>query len=230
MKRSMNGTLGVAVVVTLAAVLVGLSAGPSVASFVSENCAKNQAPDDHYRRKDALAYVVVAKGEGYEWGGGCWNNNNRDDTPGVPDSAGEGPDCSGLVFKTWELRNTPNDRGFTWYSRLQNVHGSFTTYDYHSPVTSDPFVKLPDKSRSTTMYMDAFAKGGHVGLISNRGNPSSNTDYIIEAKGDSYGTNEWIEGYRYDSAYNAVRRESWTPDCYPNCKMSEANAQAVVIP
>ena len=49
--------------------------------------------------------LFVAVGEGYEWGGGCWNDNNRDDTPGQPDSNGEGPDCSGFVFKTWELRS-----------------------------------------------------------------------------------------------------------------------------
>jgi hypothetical protein len=31
----------------------------------------------------------------------CLNNNDRDDTPNAPDSNGEGPDCSGLVFKSW---------------------------------------------------------------------------------------------------------------------------------
>jgi hypothetical protein len=230
MKHVRSGAIAFAVVAMLTIVVVGLSAQPSLASFVSGNCYKNQAPDDHVRRKDALAYASVAKGEGYEWGGGCWNNNNRDDTPAAPDSSGEGPDCSGLVFKAWELRNAPNDTGFTYYSRLQNVHGVFATYDFHAPVGSDPFVKLPDKSRSTTMYMDAFAKNGHMGLLSNRVSPSSNTDYIIEAKGDSWGTDEWIESYRYDSAYVAVKREKWTADCYPTCQVLEAVSQPVVVP
>jgi hypothetical protein len=230
MKRILSGALSSAVVAVIAATLVGLTPRPSLASFVSNNCRPNHVPDSHHRRKDALAYAVVAKGEGYEWGGGCWNDNNRDDTPGAPDSSGEGPDCSGLVFKTWELRNNPNDKGFTWYDKLENVHGDFATYDYHSPVPSDPFVKLPNKSRLTTMYMDAFAKNGHVGLLSNRVSPGSNTDYIIEAYGDLSGTDEWVRTYRFESAFVAVKRESWTPDCYPGCVEPESLTRVVVVP
>lgn len=229
MKRALNAALALAMVLSVTGGLVGLSAQASLASFVSDNCYKNQASDPYHRRKDALAYAQVAKGEGYEWGGGCWNNNNRDDTPKAPDSNGEGPDCSGLVFKAWELRNAPNDSRFTWYHRIQNVHGAFSSYDFHSPASSDPFVRLPNKNRSTTMYMDAFAKRGHVGLISSRVPPSSNTDYIIEARGDSSGTGEWLETYRFESAYQGVRRKNWTPDCHPNCRGPESPA-VVVFP
>jgi hypothetical protein len=228
MKRILNVTAATAMVVSLALIFVGLAAGPGLASFVGNNCRPNHEADDHHRRKDALAYAVVAEGEGYEWGGGCWNNNDRDDTPGAPDSNGEGPDCSGLVFKTWELRN-PGDNRYTWYDRLENIHGPYSTYDYRSPGSADPFVKLPDKRRATTMYMDAFAKNGHVGLLSSRPSPSSNTDYIIEAKGDASGTGEWLETYRYDSNYVAIKRKNWTPDCYPYCQM-QAEGKMVVVP
>ena len=61
----------------------------------------------------------------------------------MPDSNGEGPDCSGLVFKTWELRNTANDGGFTYDQAMQNIHGVYTSYDFHSPVASDPFTMAP---------------------------------------------------------------------------------------
>jgi hypothetical protein len=218
-----------AVLIYLGLVFLGASAGPALASFVSNNCRSNHAADDHHRRKDALAYAVVAKSEGYEWGGGCWNDNNRDDTPSAPNSNGEGPDCSGLVFKSWELRN-PGDNRYTWYDKLENVHGPYATYDYHSPAADDPFVKLSDKSRSTTTYMDAFAKNGHVGLLSNRASPSSNTDYIIEAKGDASGTGEWLESYRYNSYYVAVKRKNWTPDCYPNCLAEASQLMVVIVP
>lgn len=230
MKRALSSSVVLAMLMAGVAVLVGVSARPSLASFVSENCYKNQFSDPYHRRKDALAYAQVAKGEGYEWGGGCWNNNNRDDTPGVPDSNGEGADCSGLVFKAWELRNAPNDTGFTWYDKIQNVHGAFSSYGFHSPVSADPFLRLPDKHRSTTMYMDAFAKRGHVGLISSRVPPGSNTDYIIEARGDSSGTGEWLETYRYESAYVAVKRKNWTPDCHPNCQVPGSTHTVVVVP
>jgi hypothetical protein len=230
MKGQMHGVSAattMATVATMAVLLLGPGAAPAQASFVSNNCRPNHAADDHHRRKDALAYATVAKGEGYEWGGGCWNDNNRDDTPSAPDSSGEGADCSGLVFKSWELRS-PGDNGYTWYDKLENVHGPYATYDYRSPAPSDPFVKLADKSRNTMMYMDAFAKNGHVGLLSNRVAPSSNTDYIIEAKGDAYGMGEFIESYRYDSAYVGVRRKNWTPDCYPYCQMGGSQPLAVI--
>src|SRR5205814_1191132 len=85
--------------VALASVVI--PALPAHASWVSDHCSSDNAWDSHYRRKDAKAYADVAIGEGYEWGGGCWNDDNKDDTPNAPDSNGEGPDCSGLVFKSW---------------------------------------------------------------------------------------------------------------------------------
>jgi hypothetical protein len=75
--------------------------------------------------------------------------------------------------------------------------------------------------------MDAFAKNGHVGMIYSNTGPSNNTDYIAEAKGDAFGTGKWAEDYRYDSDYSAVRREKWTPDCYPHCHTEDRGAVAV---
>jgi hypothetical protein len=214
MKRLLGSlTLG-----CLAGVLLAIvPAVPGHASWVSDHCNTSQSADYHVRRLDAQAYALVAFGEGYEWGGGCWNDNNQDDTPRQPDSAGEGPDCSGLVFKTWELQNNGNN-AFTYHDKLQNDHGPYTSYDFHSPA-DDPFFLLPDKSRTTTRYMDAFAKRGHVALLWSDPPPSSGLDYVGEALGDAYGTDEFAEDYRYDSAYVAIRRVNWTADCYPHCQL-----------
>ena len=38
------------------------------------------------------------------------------------------------------------------------------------------------------------------------------------SRGDAYGTNVWAEDYRSDSDYIALRREGWTPDCWPHCQ------------
>jgi hypothetical protein len=222
MKR-IGATLGLAV-----AVLLALPGTPAQASWVSSNCYVNNAADSHVRRVDARAYAEVAIDEGYEWGGGCWDNDNRDDTPGQPNSGGEGPDCSGFVFKTWELRASMGASGFTWWDRFQNVHGPYTSTAFHSPQASWPFFRLPDKKYSTTIYMDAFAKDGHIGMIYGESQPQDGTDTIIEALGDSYGTGLWIESYRGNSAYAAIRREDWTPDCYPNCKEGEAGSSVLV--
>jgi hypothetical protein len=214
----MKRPLAVAAMLTVTAGLfLGPMARPAQASWVGNNCYKDNQLVSDIRRADAKAYGAVAVQEGYEWGGGCWNNDNKDDTPGQPDADGEGPDCSGLVFKSWYLRSTVGAGGFRWWNQFQNIHGPYSSYDFHAPSGSDPFFKLKDKSRSTTLYMDAFAKDGHVALINSDTYPGSNTDYILEALGDSSGTNVWIEGYRGDSAFVGVRREGWTADCFPNC-------------
>jgi hypothetical protein len=222
MKR-IGATFGLAI-----AVLLALPGTPAHASWVSNNCYVSNVPDSHVRRADAKAYAQIAIDEGYEWGGGCWDNDNRDDTPGQPNSGGEGPDCSGFVFKSWELRLSMGTSGFTWWNRFQNVHGPYTSTAFHSPQASWPFVKLPDKRYSTTMYMDAFAKDGHIGMIYGESQPQDGTDTIVEALGDAYGTGLWIEAYRGNGAYAAIRREAWTPDCYPNCREGDSKSSVVV--
>ena len=212
----------------LGATLV-LPARPASASWVSQNCSSDNHWVDSLKRIDARSYADVAVNEGYEWGGGCWNNDNRDNTPGQPDSDGEGPDCSGLVFKTWELRSTEGQDGFQWYNRLQNIHGPYSSSRYHAPQSGDPFYKLANKDRITTLYMDAFAKDGHVGLLYVAPAPGDDTDLILEARGDADGVGKWQETYRYDSAYVAVRRRDWTPDCSPRCPPSPPVERTVVV-
>lgn len=219
----------VAIVAAVAAVLLGtLWTRPGMASWVSQHCKKNTMSETIYKRSQAQAYASVAMGEGYEWGGGCWNDDDRDDTPGAPDSYGEGPDCSGLVFKTWELRNSYGADGFRWYDKLQNVHGPYVAADFHAPASGLPFVRLANKDRITTLYMDAFASTGHVGLLYTSSNPSSNADYILEALGDASGTDLNVESYRFDSSYTGVRRKGWTADCYPRCASPSGSVRLLV--
>jgi hypothetical protein len=204
-RKTMRRLLTALLMAAMAGTLLAATAAPSSASWVSTNCTKGSSGDDHVRRKDAQAYAAVAFGEGYEWGGGCWNDNDKDDTPGH-------------VFKSWELKNSVGADGFTFWDKLKNMHGPYTSTSFHGPASGWPFYKLPDKNRSTTLYMDAFAKAGHIGMLYTSSNPSSNTDWIAEALGDSPGTDENEQGYRYDAEYVAVRRYDWTADCYPNCE------------
>jgi hypothetical protein len=204
-------------------------ARPGHATWVSSNCFDNPATKSGLMRADARAYAAYADHEGYEWGGGCWNNDQRDDTPNAPDSSGEGPDCSGLVFKTWELPKTYGAQGFRHYNRLMNVHGPYVAADFHGAGSNLPFHDLGSKSRQSTLYMDAFASSSHVGLIWSDSVPSAGGDYIIEALGDLYGTNVNVENYRSDSRFLAVRREGWTPDCSPRCSAAGGPAGLVTV-
>jgi hypothetical protein len=216
---------GMAVMLTAAAALIVGTASPSQASWAGNNCAKNRFDDPIYQRKTSQSYAAVAVGEGYEWGGGCWNDNNRDDTPGAPDSGGEGPDCSGFTFKSWEMKNATGGAGGEWYDKLEDIHGPYSSYDFHSPVSSDPFSTV---SKSSMQYMDAFAKDGHVAMLSSKVDSSSSSDWVYEALGDSSGTDLNFEGYRGSSSYSGVKREGWTADCYPNCGV--AAVADVVLP
>jgi len=141
--------------------------------------------------------------------------NNKDDTPGQPDSNGEGPDCSGLVYKVWELRDKANDIGFTYRQAMQNIHGAFASYDFHAPVASDPFIAI---SKSGMQYMDAFAKNGHVALLWTGPGTAAGTDYVLEAYSDADGVIVASRSYRTDSNYTGAKRQGWTPDCWPNCQ------------
>lgn len=212
--------------------IVGTLAVPSTAraSWTSKNCFSSHYADGVFRRSEARAYAEVARSEGYEYAGGCWNDDDVDDTPQQPDSSGEGPDCSGLVFKSWELRAAAGASGGTYWGRVENIHGPYASYDFHSPVATDPFYRLPNKNRVTTVYMDAFARNGHVGMIYTNAGTSANTDYIIEALCDLCGTNVFEETYRSDSDYLAARREGWTADCYPRCQAPGAAQGVVVVP
>ena len=89
MKRS------IAFVGCVMAALLVIPVGPALATWVGTNCTGTHVDDHYVKRSEAQAYSAAASGEGYEWGGGCWNNNDKDDTPGAPDSSGEGADCSG---------------------------------------------------------------------------------------------------------------------------------------
>jgi hypothetical protein len=205
------------VAVIAGGLLAGPWAQPGRASWVSAHCYVWSHLEGGLKRMDARTYAGYAAHEGYEWGGGCWNNNDVDDTPGAPQSSGEGPDCSGLVFKAWELLQDYGADGFRWYSRWMNVHGPYTAAAFHNAGGSGPFRLLADKSRITTLYMDAFASLGHVGLIWSNSIPSGGGDYIIEAYNDAQGTDVNVEDYRADTSFRAVRRKQWTADCAPRC-------------
>ena len=61
----------------LAMVMTAVLAFPATAqaNWVGRHCFDDHNPDGIFKRADARAYADVADGEGYEYAGGCWNNN-----------------------------------------------------------------------------------------------------------------------------------------------------------
>jgi len=177
--------------------------------FIADNC--NYAaptPTSTITRDGSATVALRARYEGYQWAGGCWNDNNRDDSPGDPHedpyTGGEGPDCSGFTFKVWRESTNENDAGFYQWGMLRHIHGPYDTKRFKRGDGA-PNITL---SKSAAIKMDAFSSDNHIGMIYARN--ADGTDQIIEAKGEAYGTNIWTRTYRGDSSYSGVRRTGWS--------------------
>jgi hypothetical protein len=177
--------------------------------FVADNCNYNDPTPTSYITRDGSTTVALrARYEGYQWAGGCWNDNDRDDSPGDPtedaSTGGEGPDCSGFTFKVWREPLSESSSAFDQWNMLRFVHGPYTAARFKrgdgAPNTTI--------SKSSAIRMDAFASDGHIGLVYAANTDGS--DQIIEAKGEAYGVNIWTRTYRGNSSYGAVRRIGWS--------------------
>ena len=198
-------------VVTAAAALL-IAAGLAQAfhtQFIAQNCnTNNPQPTATFTRSGSTAVALRAQYEGYQWAGGCWNDNNIDDSPGDPTSnpstGGEGGDCSGFTFKVWRESTDANDAGAYQWNMLRYIHGPYTA-DAFRLGNGAPNVTY---AKSGLIAMDALASTHHIGMI--YATNADGTDQIIEAKGEAYGTNIWTRTYRGDSNYGGVRRLGWT--------------------
>ena len=188
------------------------SAGTAAAyhtRFVADNCnAAAPTPASYITRDGSATVALRGRYEGYQWGGGCWNDNDQDDSPGdpheEPNTGGEGGDCSGFTFKVWRESLNQGDADYYQWGLLRNVHGPYRAIDFKAGVGA-PNVTV---AKSALVKMDALASDGHIGLIYAE-NPDG-SDQVIEAKGEAYGTNIWTRTYRGSSSYSGVRRTGWS--------------------
>ena len=166
-----------------------------------------------YTRSAAVDVANIAMGEGYQWAGGCYDNNDKDPTYNVypretKSTLGEGPDCSGLVWRVWRESNVPypRDNSFYFWGRSTYDHGPYDTYGFRFKTKDDgaPHVQY---SKSGVIMMDAFVSTTHIGL--EELSIDYGVDLIWEALGEAYGTNEFIESYRVQSKFSGVRRLAW---------------------
>ena len=185
------------------------AAGAYHTRFVADNCNYAAPTPTSYITRDGSAAVALrARHEGYQWGGGCWNDNDRDDSPGDPTTdagtGGEGGDCSGFTFKVWREALDTGSSGFHQWGMLRFVHGPYTAAAFKAG-SGAPNTTV---AKWALVEMDALASDGHIGLIYAE-NPDG-SDQIIEAKGEAYGTGIWTRTYRGSSSYSGVRRLGWS--------------------
>jgi hypothetical protein len=176
--------------------------------FVSNNCNTNApTPTSAFYRQGSIDVATTGAGEGYQWGGGCWNDNDVDDSPGDPtedtNTGGEGGDCSGFTFKVWRESLDTSDAGAYQWGKFRNVHGPYNSGAFMSGAGA-PNVTY---GKSGLIRMDALASSTHIGMIYSPN--ADGTDQIVEAKGEAYGTNIWTRTYRGSSSFGGVRRLGW---------------------
>lgn len=190
------------------AMLVGTPGALAYHTNFQGACTNDSFPTSGVTRGQARIYAEIGAYEGYQWGGGCWNDDNRDNSPGDPTenqyTRGEGGDCSGFTFKSWYERSNTSDWGFTYHYRMRNIHGPFTAQDFKNGVGIQNMML----SKSAAIEMDALASTNHVGMIYHA-NTAYNTDRIVEAKCEACGTGIWSRTYRGDPSYGGVRRYAW---------------------
>jgi hypothetical protein len=177
--------------------------------FVANNCNHNAPqPTSYFTRAGSIHVALHARYEGYQWGGGCWNDNNIDDSPGDPtedpNTGGEGGDCSGFTFKVWRESTNEGDSGAYQWNKLRVIHGPYTAVRFKNGDGA-PNVTYP---KSGLIRMDALAGYHHIGMI--YAVNADGSDEVIEAKGEAYGTNIWTRTYRGSSAFGGVRRLGWS--------------------
>jgi len=196
---------------TLCSLVLALAAGAwgYHTHFVANNCNTNPPQSSStFTRQGSITVALYARYEGYQWGGGCWNDNDVDDSPNDPtqdpNTGGEGGDCSGFTFKVWRESLDTSDKGAWLWNKLRNVHGPYSaaSYRYGQGLPNVTY------SKSGLIRMDALASSSHVGMIYSAN--ADGSDQMIEAKGEAYGTNIWTRTYRGDSSYGGARRLGWT--------------------
>ena len=175
--------------------------------FVATTCNTN-APQftSYFTRDGSITVALYAQREGYQWGGGCWNDNDVDDSPGDP--TGDPTPAAkarllGVTFKVWRESLNESDAGAYQWNKLRNVHGPYTAARFKNGDGA-PNVTY---GKAGLIRMDALASSTHIGLIYAAN--ADGTDQIIEAKGEAYGTGIWTRTYRGDSSYGGVRRLGW---------------------
>ena len=166
-----------------------------------------------YTRAAATDIANIANGEGYQWAGGCYDNDDKDAGRNAfpretKSTLTEGPDCSGLVWRVWRESNAfkPNNNSFYFWGRATYDHGPYDTlgFKYATAGSGLPHVKY---DKSSIIMMDALASNTHIALEQFRIDAGS--DFVWEALGEAYGTDEMIESYRAQTAFSGVRRLAW---------------------
>ena len=129
-------------VVVLVVVTILGTAGTAAAyhtRFVADNCNYAAPTPTSYITRDGSAAVALrARYEGYQWAGGCWNDNDRDDSPNDPH---EDPRPAVKVATAPASRSRSGASRSTRAMRDSSSGDSCATYMGHTPPQHSRLVR-----------------------------------------------------------------------------------------
>jgi len=169
-------------------------------------------------RTEAKSFVSGAQYEPYVLTGGWWSDDNIPTTPAnFGNTRSEGVDCSGLVFKAWQMSTTIGSTSFELRNAYDDVHGPYQAASFYggcsgacSTVCQAGSGTCPYTSTNT---MDAFAvlKGNagftenHIGLIYSE--LSNGQDSIIQAIRPTITIS--TQSWRTKPGFRGIKRNGW---------------------
>lgn len=178
-----------------------------------------------WSRSCAKTYGYSAVAEPYRVTHAEWTDDNRKTWDG------EGVDCSGLVFKSWAMKNTSDISDFYWWTTQEVLTwGKYTAGGFYNECNwhFNACRKVCEAGAGTcppslTVYMDAFAvlagHGGysenHIGLIYRE--IDNNYDDILEAVQQSGDQDVRIKkwDWRTREGFRGIKRTVWSSSCSP---------------
>jgi len=138
----------------------------------------------------------------------------------------EGVDCSGLVHKTWAMKDARGSTAFFWWWSQEELPEKYGAGGFYNNCASTYACRTVctggNCPMSSTVNMDAFAtlndpanpNDDHVGLIYEE--ISNSQDRILEAVDDPYSDNDVhiaLLNWRTDPHYRGIKRETWSISC-----------------
>ncbi len=176
-------------------------------------------------RDQVVARAAPGVGYSYHWGGACWqldggggHGSCSGNCPNCTHSGSYGADCSGYVFKAWQIDGAQ--------SVSTCGHGPYTASSYHTNQTHWTHI-----TRANAKKADALASTTHVVLV--LGGDPWGTPTIDEARGCSYGIQHNVRSL--GSEFNASQRDNLdlTPPAwkatYVNQSFPYASAPAIQL-
>ncbi len=178
----------------------------------------------------AVSYVRTAQREPYQLGGGWWNPNQDQDAYVEPKGY-EGPDCSGLVFKSWAMSYSTGSTAYWSWNKTHDVHGPYQATSFYGGCSGACRTLCGSSTTNCSSYTlsagDAFVGleqylgfDNHIVMITYR--TAGGDYYVVDSNYNGYGAdgggsyyNGWWEttsgraNYKNINGVKGIRRNPW---------------------